>query len=181
MAVQVSLSLGLLVLLNFLFFFREISTAQAPIHNITVPFNRCSFPPNFIFGTASSAYQYEGAAFEDGKGPSICDTFTHKYPEKAIDGSNGDVADDFYHLYKEDVQLMKYIGLNGFRFSISWSRVLPHGKLSKGVNKLGIAFYNNLINDLISKGITPFVTLFHWDPPQALEDEYGGFLNISMV
>ncbi|XP_027106819.1 beta-glucosidase 24 [Coffea arabica] len=181
MAVQVSLSLGLLVLLNFLFFFREISTAQAPIHNITVPFNRCSFPPNFIFGTASSAYQYEGAAFEDGKGPSICDTFTHKYPEKAIDRSNGDVADDFYHLYKEDVQLMKYIGLNGFRFSISWSRVLPHGKLSKGVNKLGIAFYNNLINDLISKGITPFVTLFHWDPPQALEDEYGGFLNISMV
>ncbi|XP_027113649.1 beta-glucosidase 12 isoform X2 [Coffea arabica] len=150
MAVQVSLSLGLLVLLNFLFF-REISTAQAPIHNINVPFNRCSFPPNFIFGTASSAYQYEGAAFEDGKGTSICDTFTHKYPEKAIDRSNGDVADDFYHLYKEDVQLMKYIGLNGFRFSISWSRVLPHGKLSKGVNKLGIAFYNNLINDLISK------------------------------
>ncbi|XP_027108681.1 beta-glucosidase 13-like [Coffea arabica] len=180
MAFQVSLWLGLLILANFLFF-RELSAAQEPSHNVTIPFNRSSFPPNFIFGASSSAYQYEGAAFEDGKGPSICDTYIHKYPERIRDRSNGDVADDFYHRYKEDVQLMNYIGITGFRFTVSWPRVLPHGKLSKGVNKQGIAFYNNLINELISKGVTPFVTLSHWDPPQALDDEYGGFLNINIV
>ncbi|KAL3537319.1 hypothetical protein ACH5RR_000685 [Cinchona calisaya] len=180
MALQMSLFLGLLIFVNFLLT-SVLCAAQAPSQNISIPFNRKSFPPGFLFGAASSAYQYEGAAFEDGKGPSVCDTFTHKYPEKVADRSNGDVADDFYHRYKEDVQLMKYIGLNGFRFSISWSRVMPHGKLSKGVNQLGVDFYNNLINELLSKGITPFVTLLHWDPPQALEDEYNGFRNISIV
>nr|BAP90525.1 beta-primeverosidase [Ophiorrhiza pumila] len=177
---QVCASLCLLIFVNFLFL-SELGAAQVPAHSVSVPFNRSSFPPAFIFGGASSAYQYEGAAFEDGKGPSICDTFTHNNPDKIVDHSTGDVADDFYHRYKEDVQLMKFIGTNGFRFSISWPRVLPHGKLSKGVNKLGVDFYNNLINELLSKGVTPFVTLSHWDPPQALEDEYGGFRNISIV
>ncbi|KAI3448933.1 hypothetical protein Pfo_005598 [Paulownia fortunei] len=145
------------------------------------PFNRSSFPPGFMFGAASSAYQYEGAAFEGGKGPSIWDTFTHKFPEKIADQSNGDVANDFYHLYKEDVKLLKYIGLDAFRMSISWPRILPRGKLSGGVNKEGIAFYNNVFNELLANGIIPFVTLFHWDLPQALDDEYRGFLSPLII
>lgn len=138
--------------------------------------NRSSFPPNFIFGVASSAYQYEGAAFEAGKGKSIWDTFSHD-SAKISDRSNGDVAINFYNLYKEDVKLLKFIGLDSFRMSISWPRILPRGKLSRGVNIEGIAFYNNVFNELLANGITPFVTLFHWDIPQALEDEYGGFLS----
>ncbi|KAL3516576.1 hypothetical protein ACH5RR_023478 [Cinchona calisaya] len=180
MAVQGSILVTLIILANCLFGIVLSAGSTAP-RNITYPFNRRSFPPHFTFGAASSAYQYEGAAFEDGKGPSIWDTYTRKYPGKILDHSNGNVADDFYHRYKDDVQLMKFIGLNGFRFSISWPRVLPHGKLSKGVNKAGIAFYNNLINELLSKGIQPFVTLFHWDVPQALENEYGGFLSPQIV
>ncbi|CAL5425418.1 unnamed protein product [Camellia sinensis] len=143
--------------------------------------NRTSFPPGFTFGTASSAYQYEGAANEGGRGPSIWDTFTHRYPGKIQDGSNGDVAIDSYHRYKGDVKIMKEMGLDAYRFSISWSRVLPRGKLSGGVNKEGIKYYNNLIDELMGKGIKPFVTLFHWDLPQALEDEYGGFLSPKIV
>ncbi|KAH7543603.1 hypothetical protein FEM48_Zijuj02G0201300 [Ziziphus jujuba var. spinosa] len=143
--------------------------------------NRSSFPAGFIFGTASASYQYEGAAREDGKGPSIWDYYSHKYPEKIKDGSNGDVANDQYHRYKEDVGIMKEMNLDGYRFSISWSRLLPNGKLSGGVNKKGIEYYNNLINELLAKGLKPFVTIFHWDLPQALEDEYGGFLSPDIV
>ncbi|KAK6143127.1 hypothetical protein DH2020_023475 [Rehmannia glutinosa] len=164
----------------FLLFSSFASTAVGYVYE-SAPFNRSSFPPGFLFGAASSAYQYEGAAFEGGRGPSIWDTYTHKSPEKIADGSNGDMANDFYNLYKDDVKLLKYIGLNAFRLSISWSRVLPHGKLSKGVNKEGIAFYNNVINELLANGITPFVTLFHWDLPQALEDEYTGFLSPLLI
>ncbi|KAK4415539.1 Furcatin hydrolase [Sesamum alatum] len=144
-------------------------------------FNRSVFSPGFLFGAASSAYQYEGAAFEVGKGPSIWDTFTHKFPGKILDRSNGDVADNFYYLYKEDVKLMKYIGLDAFRMSISWSRILPRGKLNGGVNKEGIAFYNNIFDELLANGITPLVTLFHWDLPQTLEDEYRGFLSPQVI
>ncbi|KAL3615393.1 hypothetical protein CASFOL_041054 [Castilleja foliolosa] len=147
----------------------------------STPFNRSSFPPGFVFGAASSAYQYEGAANKGGRGPSIWDTFTHKFPDKILDKSNGDVANNFYNLYKDDVKLMKYIGLDAFRMSISWSRILPHGKLSKGVNKEGIDFYNKVINELLANGITPMVTLFHWDLPQALEDEYMGFLSPLLI
>ncbi|GMH05099.1 hypothetical protein Nepgr_006939 [Nepenthes gracilis] len=145
------------------------------------PFNRQSFPEGFIFGGGSAAYQNEGAAREDGKGPSIWDAFTHNYPEKITDHSNGDVATDLYHHYKDDIKLMKEMGLDSFRFSFSWSRILPKGKLSGGVNELGIRFYNNLINELLVNGIKPFVTLFHWDVPLALEDEYGGFLSPKIV
>ncbi|KAG8363564.1 hypothetical protein BUALT_Bualt19G0035600 [Buddleja alternifolia] len=144
-------------------------------------FNRSSFPPGFVFGAASSAYQYEGAAFKGGRGPSIWDTFTHQFPDKILDQSNGDVANDFYHLYKDDVKLMKNVGMDAFRMSISWSRILPTGKLSGGVNKEGIAFYNNVFNELLANGITPFVTIFHWDLPQGLEDEYSGFLSPLIV
>ncbi|GAB2289080.1 hypothetical protein Dimus_023381 [Dionaea muscipula] len=139
------------------------------------------FPDGFLFGAGSAAYQSEGAWNEDGKGPSIWDNFTHQYPEKIADHSNGDVADDFYHRFKDDVKLMKEIGLNSFRFSISWSRILPHGKLVGGVNPSGIKFYNDLINELIANGIKPFVTLFHWDTPQALDAEYGSFLSPRIV
>ncbi|KAI5382235.1 variant 2, Beta-glucosidase 12 [Lathyrus oleraceus] len=144
-------------------------------------FNRSSFPKGFVFGTASSAYQYEGAAFEGGKGPSIWDNFTHKYPEKIKDRSNGDVAVDSYHKYKEDIELIKDLNMDAYRFSISWSRVLPKGKLSGGVNPEGIKYYNNLINGLLAKGLQPYVTLFHWDVPQALEDEYHGLLSHRIV
>ncbi|XP_050212183.1 beta-glucosidase 12-like isoform X2 [Mercurialis annua] len=144
-------------------------------------FNRSSFGKGFVFGTAAASYQYEGAVSVDGKGESIWDHFTHKFPERIIGGANADVAVDFYHRYQEDVNIMKNMGLDAFRFSISWSRILPNGKVSGGFNKKGIDFYNNLINKLHSQGIQPFVTLFHWDLPQALEDEYGGFLSPLIV
>eukprot|EP00268_Persea_americana_P061809 TRINITY_DN7860_c0_g1_i2.p1 TRINITY_DN7860_c0_g1~~TRINITY_DN7860_c0_g1_i2.p1 ORF type:complete len:525 (-),score=57.20 TRINITY_DN7860_c0_g1_i2:101-1675(-) len=143
--------------------------------------NRKGFPRGFIFGTATSAYQNEGAAAEGGRGPSVWDTFTHDHPEKIKDRSNGDVAADSYHRYKEDVQIIKEMGMDAYRFSISWSRILPRGNLRGGVNQEGITYYNNLINELLSNGLQPFITLFHWDSPQALEDDYGGFLSPNIV
>ncbi|KAI4324287.1 hypothetical protein L6164_023838 [Bauhinia variegata] len=101
--------------------------------------------------------------------------------DKITDGSNGDVAIDQYHRYKEDVGIMKNMNLDAYRFSISWSRILPKGKLSGGINQEGIKYYNNLIDNLVANGIQPFVTIFHWDIPQALEDEYGGFLSHRIV
>nr|3WQ4_A Chain A, Beta-primeverosidase [Camellia sinensis]3WQ4_B Chain B, Beta-primeverosidase [Camellia sinensis]3WQ5_A Chain A, Beta-primeverosidase [Camellia sinensis]3WQ5_B Chain B, Beta-primeverosidase [Camellia sinensis]3WQ6_A Chain A, beta-primeverosidase [Camellia sinensis]3WQ6_B Chain B, beta-primeverosidase [Camellia sinensis]BAC78656.1 beta-primeverosidase [Camellia sinensis] len=176
MAAKGSVVVGVLAIVAYALVVSEVAIA-AQISS----FNRTSFPDGFVFGAASSAYQFEGAAKEGGKGPNIWDTFTHEFPGKISNGSTGDVADDFYHRYKEDVKVLKFIGLDGFRMSISWARVLPRGKLSGGVNKEGIAFYNNVINDLLSKGIQPFITIFHWDLPQALEDEYGGFLSPHIV
>ncbi|PNX74462.1 beta-glucosidase 24-like protein, partial [Trifolium pratense] len=143
--------------------------------------NRNSFPKGFIFGAGSSSYQFEGATNEGGRTPSIWDTFTHKYPDKIKDRSNGDVAIDTYHHYKEDVRFIKDMNLDSYRFSLSWSRILPKGKLSGGINQQGIDYYNNLINELLANGIQPFVTLFHWDLPQILEDEYRGFLSPLIV
>ncbi|KAL1808679.1 hypothetical protein ACET3Z_025669 [Daucus carota] len=143
--------------------------------------NRTSFPSGFIFGVSSSAYQTEGAATEDGKGPSIWDTFTHKFPEKIKDHSDGNIATDSYHQYKEDVRMIKKMRFDAYRFSISWPRILPYGKVTRGINEQGLHYYSNLINELIKNGIEPFVTLFHWDTPQALEDEYGGFLSSQIV
>ncbi|KAG2309628.1 hypothetical protein Bca52824_029376 [Brassica carinata] len=147
----------------------------------TPKLRRSDFPEDFIFGSATSAYQVEGGAHEDGRGPSIWDTFSEKYPEKIKDGSNGSVADNSYHLYKEDVALLHQIGFNAYRFSISWSRILPRGNLKGGINQAGIDYYNNLINELLSKGIKPFATMFHWDTPQGLEDAYGGFRGAEIV
>ncbi|KAF7824488.1 vicianin hydrolase-like [Senna tora] len=131
-----------------------VSESVKPTH-YSVPFNKTSFPSDFVFGVGSSAYQSEGAIDIDGKGPSIWDTFTKQHPEKIQDHKSGDVTVDFYHRYKSDIQLLKKIGFGSFRFSISWSRIFP--------------------------GLTPFVTLFHWDVPQALEDEYGGFRSRKIV
>ncbi|KAK3224015.1 hypothetical protein Dsin_011040 [Dipteronia sinensis] len=171
-------------LLTLTSFFLAFSTQSLkPCHDdfYSAELNRSSFPAGFLFGAGSSAYQYEGATNIDGRKPSIWDTFVTKYPEKISDHSTGNVADEFYYLYKEDIARMKKIGLDTFRLSISWSRVLPQGKISGGVNWKGVNFYNSLINELLSNGIQPFVTIFHWDLPQALEDEYGGFLSPKIV
>nr|KYP72854.1 Beta-glucosidase 6 [Cajanus cajan] len=133
------------------------------------------FPSNFLFGTASSSYQFEGAYLTDGKGLSNWDVFTHE-PGKIIDGSNGDVAVDHYHRYQEDVNLMHHIGVNSYRFSLSWTRILPKGRFGK-VNWAGIHFYNRLIDALLNRGIEPFVTLSHYDIPQELEERYKGWLS----
>ncbi|XP_006660771.1 beta-glucosidase 30-like [Oryza brachyantha] len=143
-------------------------------------FSRYSFPKDFIFGTGSAAYQYEGAYQEGGKGPSIWDTFSH-IPGKILNNDTGDVANDFYHRYKEDVDLLTDMNMDAFRFSIAWTRILPNGSLSGGINKEGVAFYNGLIDYVIVKGLIPFVTIFHWDTPQALESKYGGFLSENIV
>ncbi|GAB2289611.1 Belongs to the glycosyl hydrolase 1 [Dionaea muscipula] len=138
----------------------------------TKEYSRADFPADFVFGSGTSAYQVEGAAKEDGRTPSIFDTYTL---DENWHGGNGDVACDGYHKYKEDVQLMVETGLDAYRFSISWSRLIPNGR--GPVNPKGLEYYNNLINELINHGIQPHVTLIHLDVPQALEDEYGGFLS----
>ena len=136
------------------------------------------FPHDFVWGSATSAYQIEGAAHEDGRGLSIWDTFCQE-PNAIMDGSSGNVACNHYHLMDSDVQLMKELGLQAYRFSIAWPRVLPNG--TGQVNAAGIAFYNRLIDTLIANDIEPWVTLYHWDLPQALEDSYGGWLGRETV
>ncbi|ESW21072.1 hypothetical protein PHAVU_005G039200 [Phaseolus vulgaris] len=156
----------------------SVAPSTVPSHDVS-SFNRSLFPSTFVFGIGSSAYQAEGAANVDGRGPSIWDTYTRKYPEKIWDHSTGDIGADFYHRYKEDIKVVKEIGLDSFRFSISWTRIFPKGK--DVVNPLGVNFYNRVIDETLKNGLTPFVTLFHWDFPQALEDEYGGFLSHKVV
>lgn len=134
-----------------------------------------AFPSNFLFGTASSSYQFEGAYLSNGKGLSNWDVFTHK-PGTIMDGTNGDVAVDHYHRYPEDLDLMEYIGVNSYRFSISWARILPKGRFGTA-NRAGINHYNKFINELLRRGIQPFVTLTHYDIPQELEDRYGAWLS----
>jgi beta-glucosidase len=135
--------------------------------------NFLSFPKDFVWGCATSAYQIEGAWNEAGKGPSIWDTFTHT-PGKIIDGSNGDMAVDHYHRYAEDVALMKELGLKAYRFSVAWSRILPTG--TGTVNQAGLDFYERLVDELLRQGIEPYLCLFHYDLPQALQDK-GGWPN----
>ncbi len=135
--------------------------------------NDRSFPNDFFWGTATSSYQIEGAWNEDGKGPSIWDTYAHT-PGKMKNNDTGDVANDHYHRYKEDVQLMKSIGQNAYRFSIAWPRVFPSGVGQP--NAKGLDFYNRLVDELVGAGIAPFATLYHWDLPQALQDK-GGWQN----
>ncbi|XP_058070349.1 beta-glucosidase 6 [Magnolia sinica] len=140
--------------------------------------SRRDFPNGFVFGTASSAYQYEGAVKEDGRGSTVWDGFAHSFG-KVIDFSNADVAVDQYHRYTEDIQLMKDMGMDAYRFSIAWSRIFPNG--TGQINQAGVDHYNNLINALIAKGIEPYVTLYHWDLPQALADKYNGWVNHQII
>jgi len=126
---------------------------------------RLSFPKGFLWGCATAAYQVEGGAAEDGRGPSIWDTFSH-IPGKTHNGDTGDVADDSYHRWKEDIGLLKALGVGGYRMSISWSRIFPTGK--GAVNAKGVEFYERVVDELLKNGIEPYVTLFHWDLPEAL-------------
>lgn len=135
--------------------------------------NGDAFPDGFIWGAATASYQIEGAASEDGRGPSIWDDYSHK-PGKTWEGDTGDVACDHYHRYKEDIALMKDIGLQAYRFSIAWPRVMPAG--TGAVNEKGLAFYDRLVDALLAAGVQPWATLFHWDYPLALFDR-GGWLN----
>src|SRR5262245_47173442 len=134
--------------------------------------NPRTFPRGFYWGTGTSSYQIEGAWNEDGKGLSIWDTFAHT-PGNIKDDENGDVANDHYHRYKEDVALMKDIGANAYRFSIAWPRIFPDG--TGAPNQRGVDFYSRLVDELLAAGVEPFATLYHWDLPQALQDRYGGW------
>jgi beta-glucosidase len=131
-----------------------------------------SFPGNFLWGTATSSYQIEGAVNEDGRGPSIWDRFAH-IDGKISDHSTADVANDHFHRYKEDVQLIKALGAKAYRFSIAWPRVFPEGTGTP--NPKGLDFYNRLLDELLANGIEPFATLYHWDLPQSLQDRFGGW------
>lgn len=138
----------------------------------TTDASRRSFPDSFLFGAATAAFQIEGAAFEDGRTASIWDAFC-RVPGAVIDADNGDVACDHYHRMPQDVALMKELGLQTYRFSTSWSRVRPDGG---AVNPAGVDFYSRLVDELLGAGIKPWLTLYHWDLPQALE-ERGGWTN----
>lgn len=135
------------------------------------------FPKNIKWGTATASYQIEGAAFEDGRGLSIWDTFSHT-PGKVVGGDNGDVACDSYHRYEEDIEIMKDLGIDLYRFSVSWPRIFPKG--TGEINSKGLAFYHDLVDKLIESGIEPMCTLYHWDLPQALQDK-GGWDNRETI
>lgn len=136
------------------------------------------FPKDFLWGSASAAYQVEGAWNLDGKGKSVWDEFV-RIPNKTFKGSNGDVAVDHYHRFKEDIALMAEQGLKTYRFSIAWTRILPDGRGE--INQKGLDFYSDLIDELLKYGIEPIVTLYHWDLPQALEDAYGGWESRQVI
>lgn len=136
------------------------------------------FPKDFLWGSASAAYQVEGAWNLDGKGKSVWDEFV-RIPNKTFKGSNGDVAVDHYHRFKEDIALMAEQGLKTYRFSIAWTRILPEGRGE--INQKGVDFYSDLIDELLKYGIEPIVTLYHWDLPQALEDAYGGWESRQVI
>jgi beta-glucosidase len=146
---------------------KDVEAEQAPDRHAPA-----SFPDGFLWGTATSAYQIEGAVDEDGRGRSIWDTFAHT-PGKIGDRSNADRANDHYHRYKDDVRLIKELGVKAYRFSIAWPRVFPEG--TGAANPKGLDFYDRLLDELLTNGIEPFATLYHWDLPQSLEDRLGGW------
>jgi beta-glucosidase len=134
------------------------------------PVTRADFPANFAWGTATASYQIEGGVAEDGRRPSIWDTFSHT-PGKVKDGGTGDVACDHYHRWSEDLDLMRALGLGAYRFSVAWPRVIPEGR--GAVNARGLDFYERLVDGALARGLAPHVTLYHWDLPQPLQDRGG--------
>src|SRR3984893_578412 len=140
--------------------------------DMSAPVTGREFPKGFLWGSATASYQVEGAVAEDGRMPSIWDTFSHT-PGKVANNATGDVADDHYHRYKGDIQLMKALGVKAYRFSIAWPRVFPEGAGTP--NPKGLDFYNRLVDELLASGIEPYATLYHWDLPQALQDRVGGW------
>jgi len=137
---------------------------------------RLEFPAGFLWGAATSSYQIEGAVREDGRGESIWDRFCST-PGRIQDGSTGDVACDHYHRWQDDVRLLAELGIKAYRFSIAWPRIFPDG--TGRLNRKGLDFYSRLVDALLAAGITPVPTLFHWDLPQALQDQ-GGFRERSI-
>ena len=131
-----------------------------------------SFSKDFVWGAASAAYQIEGAASEDGRGKTVWDTFSHT-PGKTFEGHTGDIACDSYHRFEEDLQALLALGVKHYRFGIGWTRIFPDGRT---LNERGFAYYDAVVDRLLESGITPWITLFHWDTPQMLEDE-GGWQN----
>ncbi|MDB5050980.1 MAG: beta-galactosidase [Fibrobacteres bacterium] len=144
---------------------------------MTVNIGKDRFPEGFVWGSATASFQVEGAAWTDGRGESIWDRFC-RTPGKVAAGHTGDIACDHYHLWKQDISLMKDLGMQAYRFSTAWPRVIPGGR--GPVNKAGLDFYDRLVDGLLEAGIVPFTTLFHWDLPQALQDE-GGWVNRNIV
>lgn len=136
-----------------------------------------AFQDNFLWGSASAAYQIEGGASLDGKGPSIWDTYS-RIPGNTFKNTTGEVAIDFYHKFEEDIELTKEMGLNAYRFSVSWPRVMADGRT---VNPQGIEFYHKVIDKLIEAGVEPILTVYHWDLPQALQDEYAGWESREII
>ncbi len=137
-----------------------------------------AFPNDFLWGAATSSYQIEGAWNTDGRGETVWDRFCHTVPSKVANRDSGDVACDHYHRYRDDVAMMRELGLHAYRFSVAWSRVLPAG--IGPINAKGLDFYSRLVDELLASGIQPYLTLYHWDTPQALQDR-GGWVNPDSV
>nr|AUO68291.1 putative glycoside hydrolase [Populus trichocarpa] len=163
--------------LSFLLLLKNPSLAQS-LNDDGQDVKRSHFPDGFFFGTSTSSYQVEGAYIEDGKGLNNWDVFSH-IPGNIKNNDNGDIADNHYYRFMEDIELMCSLGTNAYRFSISWTRILPRGKFGQ-VNPRGIMFYNKLIDNLLERGLEPFVTIHHHDIPQELVDRYGGWLSPLM-
>ncbi|KAK4857306.1 hypothetical protein QYF36_026730 [Acer negundo] len=183
MAFSESWSYSKLALLGFLYSIALLACSFSVKANIQKELNvkRSDFAKDFVFGVSTSAVQTEGSSKSGGKGPNVWDAFLDKNPGAIIDGSNMETAIDSYRRFKEDVKHVKDLGVDSYRFSISWTRILPNGSLSGGVNKEGIDHYNSLIDELIKYGIKPFVTMLHFDFPQILEEKYGGPLSPRFV
>ncbi|XP_043804388.1 myrosinase 1 [Apis laboriosa] len=165
-------SLGISIL-----FLLVISASGKVAYNTSVDYLR--FPPNFLLGAATAAYQIEGAWNVSDKGESIWDRFVHYKDHRIYNNDTGDIAANSYYKYKEDVALLKKIGFKSYRFSVSWPRILPTGFVNN-ISKDGVRYYHNLIDELLANDIEPMITLYHWDHPQNLEDA-GGWLNSNMV
>jgi beta-glucosidase len=155
---------------NILFILVQLDQTRASVSNL--------FPDDFMWGTATAAYQIEGAAAQDGRQPSVWDTFSAT-PGRVLNRDTGAIACDHYHRYESDIKLMARLGVKHYRFSIAWPRIIPKGR--GAVNEAGVDFYRRLVDCLQAHGITPHATLFHWDTPQALETQYGSWQNRQIV